>query len=78
MELKGKPKPGPYSVDVLFQDGVKMTVLKNVDDASAIDMFNQYIRGIGAIVGTTRQVRIVVDDGQVGMVWIFGGSNAHH
>jgi hypothetical protein len=36
-----------------------MIVLEQVDEATAIDKFNEYTKGIGAQVGTTKRVSIM-------------------
>lgn len=79
-ELKNRPNPGPFNIEVTFVDGSKLTVLNKVDGSAALQKYTEYVSGIGARVGTTRQVRVfeLYDDGSDYTVqtWTFKGSGA--
>jgi hypothetical protein len=70
-ELKGTPAPGPFSVIVTFVDGSKLTVIDKVSDEWAVDKYNEYVRGIGARVGTTRKVTIMTDLDTIACEWMY-------
>ena len=55
-------EPGPYSVEVTFSDGTKLVVLKEVSEHSAVSKFNDHVHGLGAMVGTTKKVRIITGE----------------
>jgi hypothetical protein len=79
-ELKNRPPPGPFRVDVTFIDGSKLSVIDKVDGPSALNKYMEHVSGIGARVGTTRQVKVmqVYDDGSEYVVqgWVFKGTGA--
>lgn len=64
-ELKNRPPPGPYRVDVTFIDGSTLAVISRVDGPAALEKFKEHVAGIGARVGTTRKVTVfeVYNDG---------------
>jgi hypothetical protein len=79
-ELKNRLPPGPFRVDVTFIDGSKIAVVSHVDGPSALTKYMEHVNGIGARVGTTRQVKVtqVYDDGSEYVVqgWKFAGASA--
>jgi hypothetical protein len=73
MRPKGKPandEPGPYSVNVFFSDGSTLRVRENVAGDVATRVFDEHCHGIGAIVGTTRQVTITDESDRVHNNWV--------
>lgn len=76
MELipKGKPakdSPGPFSVIAVFSDGTDLTVCRGVDDKVAVEKMKELVTGIGARVGTTKQVHITDDIGNKMSSWVY-------
>lgn len=62
-EIKPKGKPpkdpaGRFTVTLRFSDGSTLDVRNMVDEVTALSVYHEHIAGIGARVGTTKQVTI--------------------
>lgn len=56
------PNDRPFSVLVGFSDGTSLMVRKNVNEEAALKSYKEHTKGIGAMVGTTKQVTILYRD----------------
>lgn len=59
MELTKRYPAGPFTVNLRFSDGSTLDVRTGVDETTAMNAYHEYIAGIGARVGTTKQITII-------------------
>src|SRR5258708_4039615 len=72
---KQQIEAGRYSVCVYFVDGSMLRVSENITDNAAYEVLQNYSRSLGAKVGTTKRIIVIIDDDETNVYdeWKYAG-----